>query len=215
MKKEQSENLQKMLLSNEDSTENAIKQAAQQIFIEYGLAGARMQQIADAAQVNKALVNYYFRSKEKLFEIVFMESFAKFYMNSAMILGSDKSLFEKIIALVESDIDMILENPRLPIFIMNETSKNEALLRQHFHSAAPTEIFKKFSEQVKTEVENGTIRKIEAEELFMNILATTMFPFIGKPFFQMLFDKNDADFEKMMIERKKTIADFIINSISL
>jgi TetR/AcrR family transcriptional regulator len=199
----------------ENNTEEIIKQAAQKIFIEHGLAGARTQQIADEAKVNKALVNYYFRSKEKLFEIVFLEAFTKFHENAAKVLFSDKNLFEKIEDLVAGDIDLILENPNLALFILNETSKNQDMLKDKLGNGTVTAIFGKFRKQVEEEIKKGTIIKISAEELFMNTISLSIFPFVGRPFFQTLFEKNNLEFEKMIQKRKKTVAEFIIASIKV
>ncbi len=201
-------------MATEDSnTEELIKQAARKIFTEKGLAGARMQDIAQEAGVNKALVNYYFRSKEKLFEIVFDEAFVALYSHTAVILASDKDLFQKIEEIVENDSKIMLANPYLPIFVMNEVARNGELMKKKIASSPVKEIISKFSKQVAAEVKKGTIRKVDGEELFINLTSMIMFPFIGKGVFQILFERNEESFEKLILKRRKEIVNFIVSSI--
>ena len=84
------------LKKKDNSTEDAILQVARKVFTQKGLSGARMQDIADEAGVNKALLHYYFQSKEKLFALIFDQEFEKFFSSLAVIISSDLGLFEKI-----------------------------------------------------------------------------------------------------------------------
>ena len=107
-----------------DSTEERILEAAKKVFIRKGMYGARMQEIADEAGINKALLHYYFRSKNKLFEAIFQEAFHEFVPNAFGILKSDMPFEEKIRLFVSNYIDLISTNPFLPIFIINEINQN-------------------------------------------------------------------------------------------
>ncbi len=108
----------------EKSTEEKILAAAKKVFIAKGMAGARMQDIADEAGINKALLHYYFRSKEKLFEMIFMEAAQKLFPKINFIFESDVSLFEKIENFCEEYITIMSENPYLPLFVLNEISRD-------------------------------------------------------------------------------------------
>ena len=98
----------------DQSTEQIILEAAKKVFVRKGMAGARMQDIADEAGINKALLHYYFRNKEKLFEMIFMEAAEKFFPRINAIFDSDQPLFEKIESFCEEYISVVMENPYLP-----------------------------------------------------------------------------------------------------
>ncbi len=106
------------------SAEQKILEAAKQVFMENGLDGARMQDIADKAGINKALLHYYFRSKDKLFERIFVEEAQKFMPKVSTIMLSEISLFEKIEKFMSEYIDTLSQNPLLANFIMNEINRN-------------------------------------------------------------------------------------------
>src|ERR1044072_5809634 len=110
-------------MANADSTEEKIVTAAKKVFLAKGLAGARMQDIADEAGINKALVHYYFRNKEKLFEVIFTEAALKLFPKINIIFESDGTLFEKIRLFVAEYITVMSENPYLPMFVLNEINK--------------------------------------------------------------------------------------------
>ena len=95
-------------------TEEKILSAARKIFTTKGMAGARMQDIANEAGINKALLHYYYRDKEKLFETIFLEEAQKFFPKINAIFQSDDPLFLKIEKFVDEYIDEMLENPYLP-----------------------------------------------------------------------------------------------------
>ena len=106
------------------NTETLILDTARQIFIEKGFDGARMQEIADKAGINKALLHYYYRSKQKLFEAIFDESFKKIIPRIFEFMSSSKSLEFKIEQFVSSYIDILIENPHLPSFVLHELNRN-------------------------------------------------------------------------------------------
>ena len=115
----------KKLKKIEDKTaQEKILAAAKKVFTTKGMAGARMQDIADEAGINKALLHYYFRDKDKLFEVVFMEEAQKFFPKINAIFNSDAPLFEKIENFVNEYIDEMLENPYLPWFVLNEINRD-------------------------------------------------------------------------------------------
>src|SRR4249920_2351657 len=99
------------------STEEKILSAAKKVFISRGMAGARMQDIADEAGINKAMLHYYFKNKEKLFEVIFMEAAAQLFPRINEIFFSDYSLFEKIERFCEEYMAVVMENPYLPLFV--------------------------------------------------------------------------------------------------
>jgi AcrR family transcriptional regulator len=199
-------------MKEEQSTEQKILEAAKQVFMEKGLDGARMQDIADRAAINKALLHYYFRSKDKLFDVIFMEEARKFLPRMADIMLSDIDLFEKIERFVEAYIDMLLQNPLLPLFILNEVNRNPGeMVKKIWGTQRPPA--DKIDEYLAKLAKKGVIKPIKAEQLMLNMVSLCIFPFIARPMVQWIFKKNDKEFIQMMEQRKKEVAKFIIDSI--
>lgn len=197
----------------EQNTEELIKKTAREVFMTKGLDGARMQDIADKAGINKALLHYYFRSKEKLFEIIFDEQRLQFLAYIGQILQSDLTIFEKIEAVVEKQIDNLINCPHLPNFILNEITKRPDIALQKLEESGFKKILDEFFKEVNREVKKGTIKNITGEQLLMNVFSLDVFPFAGKQFFMKLFNWNDEQYMKAMHKRKKEVVQFVINSI--
>src|ERR1700751_5008479 len=106
-----------------EDTQERILAAAKNIFLTKGMAGARMQDIADEAGINKAMLHYYFRSKEKLFEGIFSELSQQFFPKLVLIFESEESIFRKIEMFVSEYIDQMSRTPYLPIFVLNEINR--------------------------------------------------------------------------------------------
>lgn len=195
------------------TTEASILAAARKVFTTKGLAGARMQDIADEAGINKAMLHYYFRDKDKLFEVIFLQEAEKFFPKINSIFESDAPLFKKIEQFVNEYIDEMLENPYLPWFILNELNRDAdrflSAIWNLKHRPNPT----KFLQQIDNEVKKGAIKKIDPMHLLMNLLSMTIFPFVARPMITRNFKMKPAQFEQMMEQRRKEIPTFIINSI--
>ena len=195
------------------STEEKILAAARKVFTTKGMAGARMQDIADEAGINKAMLHYYFRDKDKLFEMVFMEEAQKFFPKINMIFQADIPLFEKIEKFVAEYIDEMIENPYLPWFVMNEINRYPDQFMYKLWGKENLPNPGKLLEQIEKEVKKGTIKKISPLHLLMNLLSMTIFPFIAKPMMTRNLRLTDAHFKQAMEERKKEIPKFIIDAI--
>ena len=199
-------------VKNDSSTEEKILAAAKQVFMENGLDGARMQDIADKAGINKALLHYYFRSKDKLFERIFMEEAQKFMPRVTEIMLSDIPLFEKIERFMGEYIDTLTQNPMLANFILNEIHRNpkEMMTKIWGNQRAPVD---KVDEHIAKLVKKGEIRPIKGYELMVNMVSLCIFPFLAKPMVQWVTKTNEEEFIKMMQQRKKTVVQFVIDSI--
>jgi len=195
------------------SAEQRILAAAHKIFTTRGMAGARMQDIADEAGINKALLHYYFRDKDKLFEVVFLEEAQKFFPKINDIFNSDAPLFEKIGNFVNEYIDEMLVNPYLPWFVMNEINRDPDQFMYKIWGKENLPKPGKFLEQIGKEIKNGTIKKISPVHLLMNLLSMTIFPFVAKPMITRNLRLSDAQFRTIMEERRKEVPKFIIDSI--
>lgn len=198
----------------QENTEQKILTAARQVFIEKGLAGARMQDIADKAGINKALLHYYFRNKNKLFETVFHEAASKFLPRISVLFQPGIPLFEKIRLFVETYIDLLIENPFIPLFILNEVQKNpqEHIIRLWGGELPPV---KEFHTQIEAEVKAGHIKPIHPFDLMLNMIAMCVFPFVGATMIKSVFSVSNEQFIEVMRQRKHSIPKFIIDSIKL
>jgi TetR/AcrR family transcriptional regulator len=196
----------------ETNTERQILNAAKTVFLRKGFDGARMQEIADEAGMNKALLHYYFRSKDKLFDAIFQEAFKQFLPRVSGIMVSDKPFFEKVWGFVESYIDMLLANPHLPIFILNELYRNpERLVNIFKESGIQPELF---AQQIRKEVDAGNILPVDPRHFIVNMIGLCIFPFVGRPLLQGILFGNDADeYQKFLLQRKTDITLFIMNAL--
>ena len=197
----------------EAGAEEKILEAARKVFTTKGMAGARMQDIADEAGINKALLHYYFRDKDKLFEVVFLGEAQKFFPKISVIFNSDISLFEKIENFVHEYIEEMQENPYLPWFVINEMNRDPDQFLGKIWGKDKQPNTAKFLEQVEQEIRAGKIKRISPPQLLMNMISMTIFPFIGKPMFIRNLRLSEKQFREIMEQRKKEIPKFIIDSI--
>ena len=189
----------------EQTTEERIKEAARKVFQKKGFAATRTRDIAEEAGINLALLNYYFRSKEKLFEIIMLETLFGFMQNLAFIMNDDKSTLQTKVELIASGyIDFIIRNPNVPLFMLSEMRANSGGLlkklpiKQLVSNSA-------FLKQHRKAVEEGKIAEPHPLHFLMNLLGLIVFPFIGKPMLQGLSGVSDNQFKKLMMQRKKYI----------
>ena len=113
-----------------ENTETEILIAAKEIFQQKGMAGARMQEIADKAKINKALLHYYYRSKQLLFEAVFKSAFSLLAPQLNKVLNDDSDLFEKIRKFTENYVSFVIKHPYLPNFVIQELNKNPEFVQK-------------------------------------------------------------------------------------
>lgn len=196
------------------STEETILEAARTVFMQKGFAAARMCEIAQTANINQALLHYYFRKKDKLFQIIFEQESRKFHTDFLSILHSDRSFFEKIRLMVFKDIEKISSAPYLPMFILNEMHSNPERLEQflgttHRHS----ELFQAFTHLVNQEKDAGRIRPVDPKQLFLSILGLTMFPFLAQPMVKYVLNIHEKGFEQLMQERSVYASDMLVQSL--
>lgn len=196
-----------------NNTEQTILIAARKVFKQKGLDGATVQHIADEAGTTKSMVNYYFRSKEKLFAGVFQEEFKNFFTGIASFITSGLPLKEKIEKIVDLDINKLTEFPELPIFIVNEINRNPEIVFANMGTNQVKNLFEALTRQINTEVKKGTIKKIKAEDLLINMQALTVFPILAKPLLMKALALSNRQYNKKIKERKTQIVDMIWNYI--
>jgi len=194
------------------STEEKIKQAALELFLEKGFERTSIRAIAAKANINIALLNYHFQSKENLFDSVFSDMLSTYTPTLNSILGSELSLEEKIKQYVSKYIDILQENPRLSYFVLSVLQRNPEKIKKLriFQSLYHTG---NFSGQFINEIKKGTIREYDPTQFFINMLSLITFPFTIKP---VILEKNkmsEEDFTRFLIERKKIITEMLVMSI--
>ena len=191
------------------TTEERIKVAARKVFHQKGYAGTRTRDIAEEAGINHAMVNYYFRSKEKLFGIVMLETMTFFFKGVSTILNNENtSLEEKIEQVVANYIDLLLEEPELPTFMFNEVRTNPEPF------VANTPILQALERSVLARqyaeaVAQGRITEPNLIHTVLNVISLVIFPFIAQPIFTALSRTDKEAYKTLMLERKKLIPQWI------
>lgn len=190
----------KTTIPADTSTEEKIKEAARIVFMKKGYAATRTRDIAEEAGINLALLNYYFRSKEKLFNQVMSEKMKLFFGSLFSVINDPSTKLEtKIDQIVANYIDSLTENPDLPLFVLSEIKSDPG----HLSSILPTE---KITSQVSFIKQLQEKRPdLNPAHFLMNILGMTVFPFIARPAFGAIGVLNKNDFKSIIEERRKLI----------
>ena len=189
-------------------TEERIFEAATEIFEEKGLAAARMQDIADRAEINKALLHYYFRSKEKLFTAVFDKLAEKMFAKFAAIFEEDMPFEEKIRYFFKEHISFLQKNPKLPLFILTEVSRNPELLQKFLSRVNIKNIKTKMSGDL-----NAGLPEEIIPHLMVSIVSLTVFPIAAEPIIRGILQQEEIDYDSFIKERMHIAPDFIISAL--
>ncbi|GAA4459793.1 hypothetical protein GCM10023093_01430 [Nemorincola caseinilytica] len=185
------------------STEEKIKDAAKRVFTQKGYAATRTRDIAEESGYNLSLINYYFRSKEKLFDIIMMEQLQMFIHSVTDLLDDhNTTLQEKITQIVAHYIDMLKKNPGVPFFVMNEVNTApEKLVARIKLQRNDLYIVKQWMEFVKSRPQTA----LNPAHIFLNLLGMTVFPFVAAPMISLRLGLDQQQFDALMDERKKLI----------
>ncbi len=199
-------------MSEEIETEQQILEAAKQIFQERGFAGARMQEIADEADINKSMLHYYFRSKDKLFQKVFQDSIRQFFPEILKVLHADLALTPKIEKLVETYYEMFRKHPHLPRFVIHEMNQHPDRFKE-FVKNMGFEIPETFVKQIRQEIESDSMLNIDPREFIINTIGLCVFPLIARPMIETVFKMNNEQYQQFLEQRKKELPKFILNAV--
>lgn len=198
--------------TNYSESELNILDAARKMFLRYGFDGTTMQMIANESNINKALVHYYFRNKERLFEAVFMEAFSQMIPNLFSIFTAEIDFFDKIRSFIDAYISALLKYPQIPLFILHELKRNPDRVIQLIKSSGikPEFILDTFREEIR----KGSIVPIDPYQLMVNMLALCIFPFAARPMIQgFIFNNDETAYQDFLENRKQQVTDFIIKAI--
>ena len=201
----------------ETDSEKLILEAAEAEFIEKGYGKSRTTEIAKRAGVNHAMLHYYFRTKENLFEVVFKK---KAKLLSEVLLFSftmDLPFLEMIKKGIEDHFDLLAKNPGLPNFIFNEIAHDDRLrtLFVNVIKEKAKAIRDSLKQEIDNEVEKGTIRYIDAYDLLFSIVSLNIFVFIGKPLVLGILELDEDQFLRFLEHRKQVNVEIILNRLQL
>lgn len=197
-----------------EGTEALILAAAREVFLEQGMAGARMQDIADRAGITKSLLHYYFRSKDKLFRLILREAMQEFLPALHEEFRQTRDLEGMIRSFVPAYLHILAERPYLPSFVIREIDQEpELLLAMMTEVSAEPLPFRRFAATVAEESARGTIRAIDARHLWSHMMGLCMFPFLAAPMLRAMFQMDRAAYDAFLQERGEEIVTFLLCSL--
>ncbi len=191
----------RVVMSDQLSTEERIKNAARKLILEKGAANTKTRDITQEAGINVALLNYYFRSKQNLFKLIMQENVNAFIDELHQIFASkETTLQDKLTHLAEFYIEFLIKSPELPLYILNELKTNKEAFVQHL--AQKVDLRQSiFFDQLRASISPKT----NPMHLIMNLISMVVFPFIAHPIFEQVGKVQHHDFLKLMNQRKKLI----------
>jgi AcrR family transcriptional regulator len=196
-------------MAKDKTTEEKIKASAKEIFMKKGFSATKTRDIADLAGINLALVNYYFRSKENLYQLIMMETMQDFFSQMrSFVFQEDSSLEEKLNYMAEAYIELLLRQPDMPLFLLNEMQSNPVELANKLGPRAiikESVLFRQLGEQLKK-----TGQTIHPLHFIFNLLSLIIMPFAAKPMLRAATGLKSDEFEALMKERKALIPKWIM-----
>jgi AcrR family transcriptional regulator len=198
---------------NDKLTEDRIFEAATDVFLTKGMDGARMQDISNKAGINKALLHYYFRTKDRLFDAVFQKVAARMLMKFAPVFEKNLTLEEKIRFFYKEHITFLQENPRLPAFILHEINRNPERVKKLIKKIDFNMLWEKLEEQHKEELQDYNITRETIPQIMTSIAAISVFPFAARGILEGIFENLGVSFESYIEDRKEFAADFVIGAL--
>lgn len=194
------------------STEEQILVAAFNVFVEKGFENTKMQDIAHQAGINRTVLNYYFRTKELLYQKIAKTIIRQALPNMLKILNSDLPFEQKIEDFVENYIDLAVKNPFMPLFIINELNNlGSDFIEKLLDGLKPD--LNNFIEHVTHEMELGKIVKINPIQVPLHIISLCAFPVLGKPMVKLIINADEKQYNQIIQERKTEIVRFVLKGL--
>lgn len=210
----------KAVKADRDSdTEQRILNAAHAVFVRRGTAGARMQEIADEAGVNKALLHYYFRNKDRLAQAVFQRVAGAVFARLAQVLTSDTELEEKVRGVIGIYLEQFTKTPYAPAYLIGELNQHPERAAQFVEmirqtsGESPAHVLGVLQAQIDARVRAKTMRAMSADQFFTNLVSLCVFPFAAKPLFCAVLRIDDAGFRDYIERRKTALPKFFLDAI--
>ena len=192
----------------DDTTEQQILRSAREIFKTKGFSGAKMAEIAREAGINKALLHYYFRSKQNLFDQVFSEAISVLLPKLISLLNSDLPLDVKIYKIVDYYYQTLSRNSDLPIFVLSEIRTNPGFMINLLKEKGLDHGI--LQKQINEEIRRGTMIEVTVPEFFSSVMGLILFPFIIEPMIKGLFQMDEDHFQKFLDKRRQDLPGHIL-----
>lgn len=204
-----------MDIKSDNLTEQAILAAAEKLFLEKGFALTSTTEIARVAGCNQALVHYYFRTKDKLFNAIFEKKARIFITSIFQTQQADAPFEEKLRQKIEVHFDMLRANPRLPFLFFNELITNPVRLLELKKSLQdlPLSIILPLQAELEAEIAKGSIRPMTIYDLLITVLSLNVMLFLASPVIKILANFTDEEFEKLVERRKRENVILILRSL--
>lgn len=193
-------------------TEDRILDAARKVFSQRGFFGTRMQEIANEAGINKALLHYYYRSKDNLFESVFRDAAKKIFSKILPVINETDTIEELIRQFIRLYIKALLENQYLPAFVLHEINHNPERLTDIFDEAINLDMGPIFT-KLTIEMKEGRFIEMDPKHIIINMISLCIFPLIGAPIFKYKMKMSDDEYMRFLEQRADILPDYFINSI--
>lgn len=202
-------------MENTSPTEQRIFSAASEVFEEKGYTGARMQEIADRAGINKALLHYYFRTKEQLFRAVFQVLLKKMFEKIFSIFTQEIPFKEKLRLFLDEHIEFLVKNPKLPIFLLNELSQNPALAEGIKEMVNYQELRDLIYSRHAKELKGYGIKKNDMPQLMVTVVSFSIFPFAARDMIKIMIPEieDSKKFNAFMLNRKEFASSFVMAAL--
>lgn len=182
-------------------TEQKIKDAALTVFIQKGFANCTSREIAREAGMNVALVNYYFRSKSKLFAIIFESVMQDFLKSMVQVFQSNLPFREKIRLLIEREFEFLSQNPEIPNFVLNELSRNPKSIENLLpvlHMVTESGVF----DEAKKLQSQGEMRPMDLVQVTLLIMSNCQYPFMAAPLMKVIHGIDETDYKNHLTVHK-------------
>lgn len=190
-----------------DQTQELIKETAKNLFFVQGKFNATTQEIADEAGVNRTLINYYFRSRDNLIQIIFDEAHRVEKKKSEIIMNSNLPFKEKIAKFIDGSLSTSLQYPYLETYIVSQINKGSC----HKKDVEENEL-KKLYQDIEREMELGNIEKMKPVQFLINMISILVFPSAVRPLFLENLMIGDKEFDKIISERKDIILNMLFKN---
>ena len=185
-------------------TEELIKEKAKVLFFQKGYLNATTQEIADEAGVNRALIHYYFRSREQMLELLLEEALHDKKKKVVECLSGDEPFREKIAGYIDVVVNFGLTYPYFTNFIISEINRHPDK-EQLFCSQNKSKTADLIREQLEEEIKNGKLAPISAEDFIVNLMSLCNYPLLAKPILKTIHGMTDEAYYNFLSERKRTI----------
>lgn len=201
-------------------TRKRIINAASDIFNERGIHGARMEEISAKAKVNKAMVYYYFNSKENLFREVVVHVLTdefqftvKHFNDHIKVDSSDQEIFEAFAGAISEGMIHHMKHSKIIIEAMTQSSEQISESISKLQANVSFDIPKRFVEFCNSKAEAGLLRKIDYKHILVNIIGMSLIHFISKPLTEALLNIRITNEKEFLNQQKKSIVDMLMNGI--